>query len=63
MSLIITIFVLVFVTQLISWIGQGVLLELVRLHDLELDLSNPTNRYMDFTCASSTLAQTCACGS
>jgi len=28
MSLIITIFVLVFVTQLISWIGQGVLLEL-----------------------------------
>ena len=32
MTLVITIFVLVFVTELISWIGQSVLLDFVGLH-------------------------------
>lgn len=34
MSLIIIIFALVFINQLISWIGHGVLVELVGLLDL-----------------------------
>lgn len=33
MTLLFTIFALVFLTQLISWIGQSVLLEVVRVFD------------------------------
>jgi hypothetical protein len=53
MSLILTIFALVFITELISWIGQSVLLELVRcfLDSLGSDSKgeNPRFRHGVFT--------------
>jgi hypothetical protein len=32
MTLLITVFVLVFITELVSWVGQTVLVDIVRVH-------------------------------
>jgi len=60
MSLIITIFALVFLTQLISWIGQSVLVELVgTLPDLDVrvNVTDATRRHIRSTSASSNRPQ------
>ena len=52
MTLVITIFVLVFITELISWIGQSVLLDFVSsvlLHSTSLEGSNVMTRHTPST--------------
>lgn len=61
MSLIVTIFALVFITELVSWIGKSVLQQLVlffpRVRDFYDDLTRPLHTGMDSV--STTLQPVC----
>jgi hypothetical protein len=56
MTLVLTIFLLVFLTELVSWIGKSVLLEIVRRHslacvmDIMVNATSRITRLMQVTC-------------